>query len=191
MLYLTKEHPKLAQDVNNLDLAIQNNIHAAQYDLEYVNGNFDIKDINSGKYMYSKHANDFANDTAKKITFDKANGSIECLSIIDISKIHLENREELKYKEDVYSLMKYHVNNVSNTNIMKKMKKFIFIGVGLGLHITQIDKKVNATDYLIVEDNLEIFKLSLFTTDYYDIAKKSRLTFSILEDNITFTKTFD
>ncbi|PHQ65207.1 MAG: hypothetical protein COB99_05275 [Sulfurimonas sp.] len=191
MLYLTKEHPNLAKDVNNLDLAIQNNIHVSQYDLEYVNGNFDIKDINSGKYMYAEHSNDFAKNTAKKITFDKVNGSIECLSIIDISKMDIENREAIKYKEDVFSLMSYHINNVSSTNVMKHIRKFIFIGVGLGLHIAQIDKKVNATDYLIVEDNLEIFKLSLFTTAYYDIAKRSRLTFSILEDNITFTKTFD
>jgi len=189
--YLLQEHPSLAKDLENLDLAINNGIHKQQFDLEYVNNNFDIKDLNSGLYMYSKEGNSFAEETVTRINFKKKLGTIEGFSIYDPSKLNIENIEILEEKKDVYTLMKYYIDNVSTTETMKKIRKFIFIGVGLGLHITLIDKKVNATDYLIVEDNLEIFKLSLFTTPYYLIAKNSRVTFSILEDKINFTKKFD
>ncbi|NOR57352.1 MAG: DUF115 domain-containing protein, partial [Sulfurimonas sp.] len=191
IIYLTEEHPHLADDLKNLDLAIHNNIVTEQYSLEYVDDNFDIKDINNSTYMYSRKSNDFAKTTAEQINFNKYTGSIEGMGIYDINKIDIENPELLYERKDVYRLMTYHVNNVDHSNQMKKIRKFIFIGVGLGLHITKIDEKINASDYLIVEDNLEIFKLSLFTTDYADIAKRSRLTFSILEDNVQFTKKFD
>ena len=62
---------------------------------------------------------------------------------------------------------------------LKNIYKFVFFGVGLGLHITTIDTKITAKHYLIIEDNIELFRLSLFTTAYYEIAKQATLSFSI------------
>ncbi len=190
MLYLLENHPKLAKDLQNLDLAMQENIYSSKFDLEYINDNFDIKNLQNNTYMYDSNSDKITDDITKRINFKKDSGCIEGFGIYDISKLDIENKEEISTREDIYPLMNYHIDNVSNSNKLKEVRKFIFLGVGLGLHITKINQKINASDYLIIEDDLEIFKLSLFTTEYFNIAKKSRITFSILEDDFTFSKTF-
>ena len=67
---------------------------------------------------------------------------------------------------------------------MKNLLKFIFCGVGLGFHIAEIQNKVKSSLIFIMEDNLEIFRLSLFTTNYQSISEQARLFFSIMDDDI-------
>ena len=186
ILYIMKNHPKLADDLQNLDLAIQQGIYEEEYALEYVNENFDIKELKKNVYTYDKQSLSFVKNISKLINLDKSSGTIEGFSIHDISKFTVTNPEAIEEKKEVYDLMAYSVNNISKSNTFKKIRKFIFIGVGLGLHISDIHKKYHASDYLIVEDNLEIFKLSLFTTKYYEIAQKSRISFAVLEDDTNF-----
>jgi len=69
---------------------------------------------------------------------------------------------------------------------MHSIKKFIFFGAGLGTHITEIDKKIGANIYLIIEDDIELFKLSLFVTKYYELSLKSELIFSVFNSNEEF-----
>ncbi|WP_419671179.1 hypothetical protein [Aliarcobacter butzleri] len=52
-----------------------------------------------------------------------------------------------------------------------KIDKFVFLGTLLGRHIPKIAEKINADLYLVLERNLEIFRLSLFTIDYTILAK--------------------
>jgi len=67
----------------------------------------------------------------------------------------------------------------NKTNLEYDINKFIFIGTLLGVHLNDIDKVINAKAYLIIEPNIEIFRLSLFLTDYEDLSKNSKLFFSI------------
>ena len=60
------------------------------------------------------------------------------------------------------------------------MDKFIFMGTLLGRHIPKIANKINASSYLILERNLEIFRLSLFTVDYTILGGKGAI-FSIMD----------
>lgn len=53
-----------------------------------------------------------------------------------------------------------------------------------------IHEKVNASFYLIVEPNLEIFRLSLFVVDYSLIAKDSNITFSVAQSEMEFRELF-
>jgi hypothetical protein len=62
----------------------------------------------------------------------------------------------------------------------------VFFGIGLATHIRDIAKKVQAQRYLIVEHDLELFKLSTLITPYYDIGKESELVFSVLESEDEF-----
>lgn len=188
ILYIMQNHPELATDLQNLDLAIEQNIYEEQYALEYINDNFDIKILKTNNYFYDTTSNEFAKSVSKQINYTKSEGTIEGFSVYDVTKLNIDNQESIDDKKEVYELMKYTLNNSNTTDKMKKIKKFIFVGVGLGLHITTIDAKIKASDYLIIEDNLEIFKLSLFTTKYYEIGQRSRIVFSILEDDSVFTK---
>ena len=82
--------------------------------------------------------------------------------------------------------MSYYINNTDKSDEMQKIEKFIFIGVGLGVHLLEIDAKISANEYLIIEDDLELFHLSLFCTPYYEFNKNATLTFSISENENDF-----
>jgi hypothetical protein len=110
------------------------------------------------------------------------------------------NKYDLVFKNNYFDVKEFATNNYlysDNSNkyaydVSKKfinsIDKFIFFGVGLGVHINQIDKNVNAQSYLIIEDDLELFKLSTFVTPYYELAKKSELYFSVFEEDNEFSK---
>ena len=68
-------------------------------------------------------------------------------------------------------------------------KKFVFIGTLLGVHINYIHRKVKANSYLIVEPNLEIFRLSLFLCDYSELFESSKLFFAIGKSQVELRKT--
>jgi len=192
MLYLQKNHLKLCKDLQNLDMAIQNNHYQQQYDLEYIEGNFDIKEISSGKYLYNKQSNKTHKSYAEHTSLDKNKSTIETFALYNLSEKDINtDKHHIRAKKYIYPMMKYSLENSKNNTKMKKIVKFIFSGVGLGLHIEAIDKKINASQYLIIEDNIEIFKLSLFTTNYYEIAKNAKIYFSVLEDVHTFTETYN
>ena len=59
------------------------------------------------------------------------------------------------------------------------INKFIFIGTILGVHINDIHDKIEASTYLIIEPNIEIFRLSLFLTDYAKLCEDSKVFFCI------------
>lgn len=96
----------------------------------------------------------------------------------DVQELDSEN---YLYGEDSNKFSYDLINKVNNNT-----DKFIFFGTGLGLHITSIDTKIKADEYLILEDDLELFKLSMFTTKYYALAQDAKLTFSIFDDENIF-----
>ena len=55
----------------------------------------------------------------------------------------------------------------------------------LGLTDQNFHKVLNAKTYLIVEPNIEIFRLSMFITDYKILTKNSKLFFAIDENEYT------
>jgi hypothetical protein len=59
----------------------------------------------------------------------------------------------------------------------QKVYKFIFIGTGLGIHLHEINKKLNPFTTLIIEPELEIFRLSLFVTDYSEFQINNKKLF--------------
>jgi hypothetical protein len=71
-----------------------------------------------------------------------------------------------------------------------EFNKFIFLGTLLGIHLNDIDKELNSKAYLILEENIEIFRLSMFLTDYESLHKNSKLFFCINENEKEFTKKF-
>jgi len=62
---------------------------------------------------------------------------------------------------------------------VKKSKKIAFLGTGLGTHITSIVKKLKPKKILISEKNIQIFRCSLFITDYESLSEISKIIFSI------------
>ena len=190
MKYFSKQHSKLANKINKLNITIENGSYTPKYDLEYIKSYFDVKELKSKQYLYADDSNKISKELTKLVNYQKDSYTFEGFPIF-------KNYEDKELKangtdegyEGLFPIMSYYANNSSPTDEMKIIEKFIFIGTGLGLHLPLIDDNINAERYLIIEDNLELFKLSLFTTPYYQLAKNKTLHFSIAEDNNSFLTT--
>lgn len=178
--YLQKEHIKLYKLLEEFEMAIQDTHYTPKYDLEYINGGFDLKEISSGRYLYNQDPLKEMQKQVEAIDFSKKTASIKTFQILDIDKVE-GNEYQRRAKRDIYELMHYTLKYHNESHEMKQIQKFIFFGVGLGIHIEPIHQKIKAKNYLIVEDHIEKFKLSLFTTKYYEIAKTATIYFSIYE----------
>ena len=67
---------------------------------------------------------------------------------------------------------------------------FIVFGVVLGIHIPEIIDKMKAKVYHIIEPSLELFRLSLFVTDYSSLFEQSQVYFYIADEEQEFTQKF-
>ncbi len=198
LAFLSEYDNSLYHRVDELSRMLENGSYKEKYALDFIfeNGEFDIYDIVNDKYLYNKNPEKVNNKLIQKIQFDEKN------SIVNISeyflfkeKFYSQNKDKFKFekREDFITLTQ---NNIFEyVEIMKdfskikkrikRIKKFIFLGTLLGRHIPKIADKINAEIYLVLERNLEIFRLSLLVVDYTLIADKG-VIFSIMDlDNIS------
>ena len=150
ILYLTQHHPKVITKLNIFESLNKND----KYDLEYINGYFDVKELESGHYLYNDNSQLVSSSLANLINFKKFSQSFEGFPLYNISE---KNQKTLDDRaegfEDILPIMKYYVEHTSYDDLMKKIEKFMFIGVGLGMHLELIHNKIQAKEYFIVEDD--------------------------------------
>ena len=178
--FLKDNFPKLHNRVDKLSSSIESGEHIEVYTLEYTNGYFDILNHENNGYFYNTNSFDDADERAKVSSFDTNNS-------LDLLRKNPNTNKLLNsplYK-DVTPIID-HLNHMVNFDEVEFIRifKMIYIGTGLGLHIQQIDKKFNSLTTLIIEKELEIFRLSLFITDYTIFNEGSRKLFLSVEDNI-------
>ena len=198
LAFLSEFDNKLYHRVDELSRMIENNTYKEKYHLEFImeDGDFDIYDVVNDKYLYNKKPKKFNSDLVREVEFDNKNSILnlgshflikdkykitkdrfECESKLDFLRLTLADIQEYT------DITKEYFDN-QNKRSLKKIDKFIFLGTLLGRHIPKIAKKVNAKAYLILEKNLEIFRLSLFTVDYTVLARNGAI-FSVMEDSKT------
>lgn len=185
LAYFKESQPKLLEILNVISLAIENGDFKEHYALEYINEYFDVKELNSGNFLYSGNSNHISKEFSKIVNFNKDKYTFEGLPVYRSTNV---NSADVKRAEmgGILPLMDYYLDNTHEDDVMSSIDKFIFVGVALGLHIPIIDSAVKASEYLIIEDDLELFRLSLFTTDYAKLAKSAKLHFSIADDDHLF-----
>ncbi|DAB28371.1 MAG: hypothetical protein A2513_05475 [Sulfurimonas sp. RIFOXYD12_FULL_33_39] len=177
--FLAREHRDIYNKLLAFDTAIENNMYNNRYELIVRDNYFDVVELSSGNYLYNSSSKEYASLASKSVNFKRDENLFETFKKLPIEI-------DTEHFIDIAPTLKYIKNNLESKSEMMSIKKFIFFGVGLGTHITGIDKKINADMYLIVEDDIELFKLSLFITNYDELAKKSRLTFCIFDSNEEF-----
>jgi hypothetical protein len=197
LAFLSKCNSELFYRVDELSQMIENGSYKAKYTLEFImdSGDFDIYDMVNNKYLYNKEPKKINNQLIKKANFSESN-SISVLighsNIKNQPKIEREKRFDYDYITELTNLTISDVleyENVLKNSLpeinskLKKISKFVFLGTLLGRHIPEIIKKVDSNLYLVLEKNLEIFRLSLFTVDYSVLAEKG-VIFSIMDSNI-------
>lgn len=179
--FLKENFQELFDKVEKLSYDIAHDKYSCKYSLEYKDGYFDILNLEENTFFYHTNSYEDADFRAKNTNFTK-DGSLDLLRK-GVDGKSLIGSESFK---DVLPILQYINENVDFDNIeFQKIFKFIFIGVGLGFHIHEINKKVDPFTTLIIEPELEIFRLSLFTIDYSELqVGNKKLFLSIGEETI-------
>lgn len=180
--YLKSNHKKIFEKVNNLSEKINNGTYEEKYTLEYKDeGYFDILNIHKNEYIYGFNSYEEADKRKSYIDFTQKH-SLNLLR-------HDSNNNNFALMAALGTalpLVHFLNQKIDFTDItFSKIFKFIFIGVGVGVHIHEIYKKINSMNTLIIEPNLEIFRLSLFIIDYSIFEKDNKKLFLSVEDSLS------
>ena len=164
--YIQVSHPKLFEKLAALESAIEQGHYKQRYELVYENDYFDVFEKETGKYLYCKNSITHASLASQSIDYKLQENLFEGFHKHDISEEQLYEyieKEPFEHQMSGFAPIMYYTHkNSSYDKTLKTIDKFIFFGVGLGLHVGAIDKKIASKVYLIVEDDLELFRLSLF-----------------------------
>jgi len=192
LLFLENTHPDVYKKIQLLEAAIDMGEYQEKYALEYMQENyFDVKDIASGNFLYASNSVEISKQLTNMVNFKKDNHIFDGFQLY-YGFENIENQpDKNKSLIGIYPIMTYYIDNVKPDLEMIKIEKFIFIGCGLSLHLELIDKKIDSDEYLIIEDDLELFKLSLFTTQYYKFLEEKSVIFSIAEGDSIFSNKFN
>lgn len=191
--YIEKYHPSLFSKLVALENAVANHHYKEKYELIYENNSFDVLEKSTQTLLYDAKIELHAKAAAQNIDHTIAHDTFETFNEKNIS-----DEDSLKYESvEPFTHRLYGMGHIINftqkkslaKNELKELHKYIFFGVGLGLHILSIHSKIKSKVYLIIEDDLELFKLSLFTLNYKELSKNSTLIFSVFEDNDEFANT--
>ena len=178
--YIESAHEKLYQKLVELDTAVVNGHYKEKYELVFDNGYFEVVEKATNNCLYIKNSDEYAKLSAQSIDYKLDNN----LFICSPQNHNLDKHPILEYIQD-------KLDSKNTLDRLKEINKFIFFGVGLGLHLKTINEQINATSYLIVEDDLELFRLSLFTMNYKSLAENAKLFFSVFDNTTEFSMASD
>ncbi|MCT7537890.1 motility associated factor glycosyltransferase family protein [Aliarcobacter butzleri] len=196
LVFLSEYDKNLYHRVDELSRMIENGSYTEKYHLEFImeEGEFDIYDVVNDKYLYNRKPKRFNDNLIKKVNFDEKESIFEIQPYFTIKNrvnIDYEKRFELEKLNDLNNLTLKDTQEYTDftkeylekreEKKFKRIDKFIFLGTLLGRHIPKLAEKIDASSYLVLERNLEIFRLSLFTVDYTILAKKGAI-FSIMDN---------
>jgi hypothetical protein len=189
IIYFQNFFPEIYQKLSDFESAITNGHYNENYDFVYENDNFDVIDKKENIYLYDKNLTNAIEKTIQTINKELDNNLFSCLENIDINEERITAIKEQRHRGKYTDILLHIQKNSKKQTELKQFDKFIFFGTGLGAHIPEIAQKIKAKSYLIIEDDLELFRLSLFCINYKELSKKSTLFFSVFEDSKEFAET--
>jgi hypothetical protein len=188
MKYLKKFDKPLYKKVQKLSKDIETNTFEENYAIEFTNGHFNLLNLTTNQYTYPINALQYATKEEQKFSFDMSN----TFNTLNPEWYNFNKKENIQESLSYNQILAQHIfayNDYTNIQVdnphknLSHISKFIFVGTGLASHLLSIHKKAQASNYLIVEPSLEIFRLSLFVTDYNELAKDAYLEFCIEKED--------
>ena len=170
--FLKKNEPNLYKKIEFFVI-----LYIENYSLDFVNEQFKLVDLKTKENLY-KNEEPFSNSLKRVNSFDKSNA----FSLVQFEILN----KKVVYKDEITASVYLNEYIKNFENIELKVDKFVFFGTLLGVHLNDFHKSLNAKVYLVIEPNIEIFRLSLFLCDYEELAKTSKIFFAIgeNEDNL-------
>ena len=188
--FLQSNNEALYKKINLLDALIANGSYQEKYSLEYKDeGYFDVKELSSEVYLYQTNSIHHAQHMTDMIDTKRIGAVFKALQYVRASDAQAEaiDKKELAFHSNLWATIKiinYSIKYAKPESYMQEVKKIIFLGIGLGLHLENIIEKLHAQVLFIKEKNIEIFRLSLFITDYAKLAQNRFIYFSITDDAV-------
>jgi hypothetical protein len=165
--------------IEQLSSEINLELYRPKYSLECIGGYFDIFNIDNSSWYYGVDSYLDADHRAMASNFSR-DGSLDLLRK-GVDGISFSNGSDIGA---AIPIINYINENIDSQNIeFEKIYKFIFVGTGLGIHIGQIYKKLKPYTTLIIEPEIEVFRLSLFVTDYTEFQKQNHKLFLCIGDS--------
>lgn len=185
--YFKRFQPSIYEKILAFEDALDKGYYTQKYEIEYENGYFNVVELQSNVKLYTSDSKLHAKAVADSINYKKNENVLETFIHREFSEQDVKHYTQKSVLESSYSgiipIVDY-ANKIAHKDktSMIQIYKFVFLGVGLGLHIETVHRKIKAKNYLIIEDDLELFRLSLFTTNYAKLAKQVKLLFWIFDD---------
>ena len=201
LTYFQENIPSLYNKMLALDTLLNEGTYPQKYDLEYKDGYFDVVELASGAYLYKNDSNKIAQEQYSQVSLRKDDQVFESYKNLFFDKetiVFLKQQSSFSNLATIAPIIDYYNQYIYKSTHMTQLNKFIFFGSGLGLHIDKIITKYNVQVPWIIEDDVELFRLSLFVTNYKELSKNRDLFFAVgLNDtelsnvfNIFFSKAF-
>lgn len=193
-----KEHDlELFNKLNTLSTMIDEEIFKENFVLEFVkeNGDFDILNLATNSYTYGRNAHLINENFLNKCDFNKKSIFSNLVNSLYLSRdksIEISNSKFDVLDKIIYDNMSQYASVLGHCyfedKIYKEIDKFFFFGNLLGTHLKSFQEKMGFKCCFIYEPNLEIFRLSLFVTDYRSLNNKSQIIFSIMDEENIFVE---
>jgi hypothetical protein len=186
LTFLETNHKAVFDKVTLLNHLIDEGTYSEKYALEYRdNSYFDIVEVASGEFLYQSDSNLASARMVDTIDLKRTGAVFKAQKFVRASDEQADeiDKSELSFHNSLWSTIKiinYVSMYASPDTTMGRVHKIMFLGVGLGLHLNAMIKKLNAHIIFIKEKNLETFRLSLFVTDYSTLT--GELFFSLTDD---------
>ena len=187
LAYLQAHHKSLYEKISLLNTLIGEGSYKEQYTLEYKEeGYFDILELSSNEFLYKENSIEHAKRMVNSVDLKRMGGVFKAQKYVRATDDQAEDidKSQLSFHNALWATVKiinYIDKYTSPYTHMFRVHKIIFLGVGLGLHLLKIVDKLNPQVIFIKEKNLETFRLSLFITDYTELAQNRFLYFSLTD----------
>jgi len=190
LLYLEKNHSELYQKINILNLLISDGTYQERYALEYKEeGYFDLLELSSNEFFYKENSIEHANRIVDTVDLKRTGAIFYAQRFVyaDDWSAEIIDKSELSFHNALWATIKiinYIKQYTTPETHMLTVGKIIFLDLGLGLHLKGVIDKLKPKVIFIKEKSVEIFRLSLFVTDYEQIAQGCHIFFSITDNEM-------
>lgn len=194
MEYFKENHIILYSKLVALEEILDDGRYPQKYELEYKDGYFDIIELASGSFLYGENSQNVSKELTNQINMQKDQQVFKSsynYIFTPEAMTKIKDADALTMHSTTAPIIDYNNSNTKPSMNLTRVHKFIFIGIGLGLHVSNIIKKIGADSILFVEDDIELFRLSLFTINYKEVLKGKHSFFSIAQTNEEFSSLFD